>query len=133
MPSLVIRDHQLRVFKLAQARPLVSKLVDFIHRNHKPDCDEHVLTHAVENAVERGIDIGLTIESSYLAYALLKLRLGNRFDEHPAIAAVLNDGATAPDHRLERLGREITAGEWQAAARLSETGAVKRMAASVER
>lgn len=131
---LTIRGHQMRAFRRAQAVTLSRKLVDFIRSNHRHECEEAVLVDRVANVVERGIELGLMIESSYLAYCLLSLRLGDRFDEHPAIAAVLNDRATSPDHRIARLAEEISAEQWEAAALLSRRSAPLRKAAgNVER
>jgi hypothetical protein len=123
LQSLIIREAQLDVFISDQVEAFVAKLVHFTRERRAglvAEMSDAIVHGRVKSAVKAGMAIGLKLECSYLAYALLAIRLGPRFDQHPSIQRILSDPKTAPDNRISRLAEEISTAEWQEAARLSE-------------
>lgn len=70
--------------------------------------------------LERARSHGIDTPEAITAFVTLMFLISPRFDEHPAIAAVLDDETLAPARRMKQLFQRTREADWDAAARLGQ-------------
>ena len=120
--TLVVRANQLRAFEDELLRPFFDDMVAELREGYTDavaGLDDARLREEVAEGVRRARRYGIEERNQVRAFVILRLALSPSFDEHPRIAAILNDPALQPRERmpalLSRVGRR-TWGEVQRAA-----------------
>jgi hypothetical protein len=77
---------------------------------------EHELRRRVRHGLAKGRSYGLTWEYSLTLFLAHMLVINPRFDEHPAMQAVLRDASIPPDERVDLLTSDrVSSEQWEEA------------------
>jgi hypothetical protein len=120
MPSLVIREEQMRAFERAQEQPFLASAAAYI-RSQYPEITagfaDAELLRRVELAFGRASQFGFTSQASALGFMVLMFTVGPEFDSHPSIREILSQSGDSipPDARLAYLADAISPEEWEEA------------------
>lgn len=111
---LKIRPEQLEALQSDLQRRFVYRVASALRKRFAAVAalDDDELLAAVELAVARAREHGITWQSAIADFAALHVGLGAAFELHPLVCPILLDTRTLPDLRIRRLFAELTPPQW---------------------
>lgn len=127
---LVIRARHLVEYQRSFDGWFVDEALAYLRQNHQAAIEglaDSDLKRKIASGIERATRYGLARQQDLMAYIALQFAVGTAFDALPAIREVLEDHATPPERRMQRLAWDITEQQWDEARRISDTTSANGM------
>jgi len=125
---LKIRPEQVEVFQPVAEAAFVAKVVDYLKKTlpdevvRLPDgparvaeLTDEILSNMVRGGIARAREYGITWCSTLAAFVALMFISAPNFDDHPLLKRSLLDNETDPNGRMDKLIKNSTEQNWEAA------------------
>lgn len=122
---LKISKRQMTVIDAGVEAAYARDMAAYLRQEHAEDVarlSDEELERRAAAAIERAARYGLTWDTSITAFVAIMISVGPRFDEHPAIRAVMTDESVPPNLRIDALWDRTTDDDWEEAAARGDEG-----------
>jgi hypothetical protein len=125
---LSIRKAQMDAFQVVAEKHLINQTIAFLRESYPevivrfPDGEsvikeipDETLRQMVSRCMARAREYGMTWETSLASFVTIAFLVAPNFDDHPLLKRALLDESLTPDLRIEKLTRDATDKNWEAA------------------
>lgn len=122
MTGLIIREAQKEALARAEWLRYQQQLCAYLRQRDLPGVaglEERALFQRAGVAIARARRYGINLDWAVAAFACWMFAISPRFDEQPAIAALLQDTSLDPNQRVHLLPRLVSEEDWEQAAAIA--------------